>query len=55
LPDGTQVLTGTYSDDDEVSGHYLIDRDLTRSPRWTSPPNPNRDVNFSASKIIGGG
>jgi hypothetical protein len=55
LRDGTQVLTGTYSDDDKFSGHYLIDGHLARSPRWTSPPNPNRDVNFSASKIVGGG
>jgi hypothetical protein len=55
LPDGTQVLTGTFSDDYRVYNHYLLDTTSGAVSKIDFTSDVNRDVNFSASQIGAGG
>jgi WD40 repeat protein len=55
LPDGTQVLTGTFSDDYRVYNHYLLDTTSGAVSKVDFTSDVNRDVNFSASQIGAGG
>jgi hypothetical protein len=54
LPRGTQVLTGTFSDDYKVYNHYLLDTTTGAVTKVDFSSDRNRDVNFSASQIVGG-
>jgi hypothetical protein len=55
LPDGTQVLTGTFSDHYRVYNHYLLNATSGAVTKVEFSSNINRDVNFSASQIGKGG
>jgi hypothetical protein len=55
LPDGTQVLTGTFSDDYRVYNHFLLDTTTGAVTKVDFSPDLNRDINFSASQINGAG
>jgi hypothetical protein len=55
LPDGTRVLTGTFSDDYKVYNHFLLDTKTGAVTKVDFSRDINRDVNFSASGITRGG
>jgi hypothetical protein len=54
LPNGTDVLVGTFAGRNRTYNHYLVDTKSDTVKLVDFSSNPNLDVNFSSSSVIGG-